>query len=115
MPSPAQAGLPHFPPARTEVGPIVPDSRSVACAEVYLGWTNAPVEVAAPRSHSRAPGWEDARLILQERVLSALTPVLRSGWRVDGNFAAAVRWNMSTGHGADWYEGCWVRLRQAVD
>lgn len=80
--------------------------------EVYVGWPSEPIGVTLRRDAQAALKWETVAPLMQQRVLTAIAPLVSIGWRLDGAFPVAARWDMSHGEGGDLYEGCWVRLRR---
>ena len=78
--------------------------------EVYVDLASAPVRVRTRGGWGEAETWTVAGPLLRERVLSGVAPLLAAGWRTDGTFAAAARWDVSAVAGPDLYRGCWLRL-----
>ena len=103
----------HASRTRVELGSIVHDPADAATGEVHVGWASDPVAVSLRQAHGRAQDWNAVRAALEQRVLGALEPLLRTGWTLGSSFASSVRWETFSGTGADLYEGCWVRLRRA--
>jgi hypothetical protein len=83
---------------------------SVDPVEVYVDLGTDAVRVALRGNRGFGDSWQVAGPLLRERVLAAVAPLLAAGWRLEGTFLAAARWDVSVASGPDLYQGCWVRM-----